>query len=55
MSDRNTTEQLALQSQRLGVIADRTLRLENQLDRVVRDLGTLKHILRSIEKGLDNE
>lgn len=55
MSDRNTTEQLALQSQRLGVVADRTLRTEHQLERITRDLGTIKAILRSIEKGLDNE
>lgn len=49
MTDKNLTDQLALQSQRLGVIADRTLRTENQLDRIVHELGTLKHILRDIE------
>ena len=51
MSDRNTTEQLALQSQRLGVVADRTLRTENKLDQITRDLGTIKAILRGIERG----
>ena len=53
MTDKNTNEQLALQSQRLGVIADRTLRAENQLDRLARDIGTLKTILRSMERGCD--
>lgn len=53
MIDKNTNEQLALQSQRLGVIADRTLRAENQLDRLARDLGTLKHILRDLERRFD--
>ena len=53
MTDKNTNEQLALQSQRLGVIADRTLRAENQLDRLARDLGTLKHILRDLERRFD--
>ena len=53
MTDKNTNEQLALQSQRLGVIADRTLRAENQLDRLARDLGTLRHILRNIERRFD--
>lgn len=51
----NTSDQLSLQSQRLGVISDRTLRTENKLDQITRDLGTIKAILRSIEKGLDNE
>ena len=53
MTDKNTNEQLALQSQRLGVIADRTLRAENQLDRLARDLGTLRHILRDLERRFD--
>ena len=53
MTDKNTNEQLALQSQRLGVIADRTLRAENQLDRLARDLGTLRHILRDLERRYD--
>lgn len=52
MIDKNTNEQLALQSQRLGVIADRTLRAENQLDRLARDIGTLRSILRDIEGRL---
>lgn len=51
----NTSDQLSLQSQRLGVISDRTLRTEHQLERITRELGTIKAILRSIEKGLDNE
>ena len=55
MSDKNAAEQLSLQSQRLGVISDRTLRSENKLDQITRELGTIKAILRSIEKGLDNE
>ena len=53
MIDRNISEQLALQSQRLGVISDRTVRAENQLDRLTRDLGTLRSILRDIERRLD--
>ena len=53
MTDKNTNEQLALQSQRLGVIADRTLRAENQLDRLARDLGTLRSILRDLERRFD--
>ena len=47
----NTTDQLSLQSQRLGVISDRTLRTENKLDQITRDLGTIKAILRDIERG----
>lgn len=50
----NTTNQLSLQSQRLGVISDRTLRMENQLDRLTRDIGTMKHILREIERRNGN-
>lgn len=53
MSDKTFSQQLDLQSQRLGVIADRTLRIENQLDRLTRDLGTLRSILRNIEGRLD--
>ena len=53
MSDRNTSDQLSLQSQRLGVISDRTLRIENRLDQITRDLGTLRSILRNIERGLE--
>lgn len=49
----NTTDQLSLQSQRLGVIADRTLRTENKLDQITRDLGTLRNILRNIERRLE--
>ena len=49
----NTSDQLSLQSQRLGVIADRTLRMENQLDRLTRDIGTLRGILRDIERRLE--
>ena len=55
MTDNPTRNQLDLQSQRLGVIADRTLRTEHQLERITRELGTLKAILRDIEKGPDNE
>ena len=53
MSDRNTSDQLSLQSQRLGVISDRTLRSEHQLERVARDIGTLRSILRNIERRLE--
>ena len=53
MSDRNTSDQLSLQSQRLGVISDRTLRIENRLDQITRDLGTLRNILRNIERRLE--
>lgn len=53
MSDRNTSDQLSLQSQRLGVISDRTLRSENKLDQITRDLGTLRSILRNIERRLE--
>ena len=53
MSDRNTSDQLSLQSQRLGVIADRTLRTEHQLERITRELGTLKAILRNLEGRLE--
>lgn len=49
----NTTDQLSLQSQRLGVISDRTLRTENKLDQITRDLGTLRNILRNIERRLE--
>lgn len=54
MADRNITDQLALQSQRLGMIADRTLRTENKLDQIVHELGTMKHILREIERRNGN-
>lgn len=50
MNEKHITDQLALQSQRLGVIADRTLRTENQLDRIVHELGTIRTILRAIER-----
>lgn len=53
MSNKNAAEQLSLQSQRLGVISDRTLRAENKLDQITRDLGTLRSILRNIERGLE--
>lgn len=53
MSDRNTSDQLSLQSQRLGVISDRTLRTENKLDQITRDIGTLRNILRNIEGRLE--
>lgn len=53
MTDNPIRNQLDLQSQRLGVIADRTLRIENQVDRLTRDIGTLKSILRSMERGCD--
>ena len=49
----NTTDQLSLQSQRLGVISDRTLRTENKLDQITRDLGTLRNLLRNIERRLE--
>lgn len=49
----NTSDQLSLQSQRLGVISDRTLRSENKLDQITRDLGTLRGILRDIERRLE--
>ena len=53
MSDKTFSQQLDLQSQRLGVIADRTLRTEHQLERITRELGTLKTILRHLEGRLD--
>ena len=53
MNEEHIREQLNLQSQRLGVIADRTLRAELQLERLARDLGTLKHILRDLERRYD--
>lgn len=53
MSDKTFSQQLVLQSQRLGVIADRTLRTEHQLERIARDIGTLKAILRNLEGRLD--
>ena len=53
MSNKNAAEQLSLQSQRLGVISDRTLRSENKLDQITRDLGTLRSILRNIERRLE--
>ena len=53
MSDKTFAQQLDLQSQRLGVIADRTLRTEHQLERITRELGTLKTILRDLERRLD--
>ncbi|MGZ1492419.1 hypothetical protein [Brevibacterium sediminis] len=49
----NTSDHLSLQSQRLAVIADRTLRTENQLERMARDLSIMRSILRDLERRDD--